>query len=189
MRAAVETGGRTSDAEVSVRRVRYSVAASLDGYIAGLKGEFDWIIMDSDIDFGALFARFDTALIGARSYEAMLAQGEAGELPGLDLYVFSRTLRQEDHPKVTMVSEKAEEVVAELRQKPGKDIWLFGGGELFRGLLAAGLVDGVEVAVIPVLLGEGIPLLRPPAEQAKLKLERHRVYEKSGIVLLEYVMA
>ncbi len=67
---------------MSVRVVRYSVAASLDGYIAGPKGEFDWIIMDPEIDFREFLGRFDTALIGARSYEAMLAHGEAGELPG-----------------------------------------------------------------------------------------------------------
>jgi dihydrofolate reductase len=75
--------------------------------------------------------------------------------------------------------------VTALRAESGKDIWLFGGGSLFRSLLEARLVDTVEVAVVPVLLGEGIPLLPPPARGTKLKLNSHRVY-KAGIVSLEY---
>ena len=71
--------------------------------------------------------------------------------------------------------------------EPGKDIWLFGGGSLFRSLLAARLVDTVEVAVIPVLLGGGIPLLPPPTQQAKLRLVGNKVY-KTGIVSLEYAV-
>jgi dihydrofolate reductase len=78
--------------------------------------------------------------------------------------------------------------VAALRRKEGKDIWLFGGGDLFRSLLALGLVDTVEVAVIPVLLGGGIPLLPSPAKQAGLTLTGHRVYERTGTVLLEYTV-
>ena len=100
-------------------------------------------------------------------------------------FVFSRTLRQRDYPKVTVVAEKSEETVAALRAAPGKDIWLFGGGALFRSLLDAGLVDTVEFAVMPVLLGGGIPLLPPPAKAARLKLTGHKLY-KTGIVLLEY---
>ena len=76
--------------------------------------------------------------------------------------------------------------VAELKTKPGKDIWLFGGGALFHSLLGAGLVDGIDVTVIPVLLGGGIPLLPTPAPRTTLALRSQRVYEKSGIVLLEY---
>lgn len=164
-----------------MRCIRYSVAASLDGYIAGPNGEYDWIIQDPEIDFGALFAQFDTFLIGRRTSEAM-----AGG-PKLDgkVIVFSRTLRQEDHPDVTIVAGNEKEILDALREEPGKDIWLFGGGELFRSLLDAGLVDTVEVAIIPVLLGGGIPLLGP-AQQAKLKLTGHRVYEATGIVLLQY---
>jgi dihydrofolate reductase len=109
-------------------------------------------------------------------------------MPGMKTFVFSRTLRQRDYPKVTIVSDKAEEAVAELRQEEGKDIWLFGGGSLFHSLLDAGQVDTVEVAVIPVLLGEGIPLLGPPGKQAKLKLTGHKLY-KTGIVSLEYSVA
>src|SRR5438105_1815994 len=140
-----------------MRKVRYGVAMSLDGYIAGPKGEADWIVADPDIDFRALYARFDTALIGRRTFEAMTGgKKKGGAMPGMKTFVFSRTLRQRDYPKVTVVAEKAEETVAALRAEAGKDVWLFGGGLLFRSLLDAGLVDTVEVAVVPVLLGEGL---------------------------------
>ena len=167
-----------------MRRIRYSVAMSLDGYIAGPKGEADWIIMDPDIDFAAMFEQFDTFLLGRRTFEPM-ARAKRDETPGVKTVVFSRTLRQEDYPGVTIVAEGVEETVAALRAEPGKDIWLFGGGSLFRSLLDAGLVDTVEVAIMPVLLGEGIPLLPPPSRQAKLKLTNHKIY-KTGIVALEY---
>jgi dihydrofolate reductase len=165
-----------------MKRIRYLVAASLDGYIAGPNGEFDWIVQDPEIDFGAMFAQFDTFLVGRRTFEAM-----AGG-PKLDgkVIVFSRTLRPEDHPDVTIVAGNEKEIVEDLRREPGKDIWLFGGGELFRSLLDAGLVDAVEVAVIPILLGGGIPLLQPPARRTKLKLTGRRVYEETGIVSLQY---
>ena len=169
-----------------MRRVRYAVAASLDGYIAGPKGEADWIIMNPEIDFRAVFEQFDTFLIGRRTFETMARAGR-GETPGMKSFVFSRTLRQQDYPGVTVVAEKSEETVAALRAEPGKDIWLFGGGSLFRSLLIAGLVDTVEVAIVPVLLGGGIPLLAPPASQTKLNLTSHRVY-KTGIVSLEYAV-
>jgi dihydrofolate reductase len=171
-----------------MRRVRYQVATSLDGFIAGPNGEADWIIMDPEIDFRALFAQFDTALIGRRTFEGM-ARGKKkpGAMPGMKTFIFSRTLRQRDYPKVTIVSENVEETVSALRAESGKDIWLFGGGSLFRSLLDLGLVDTVEVAVIPVLLGAGIPLCPPPATQAKLNLTGHKVYG-TGIVSLEYAV-
>jgi dihydrofolate reductase len=171
-----------------VRRLRYQVATSLDGYIAGPNGEFDWIVMDPDIDFAALQAQFDTAVMGRKTFLTTLQQGGSGAMPGLDVVVFSRTLRPADYPAVSVVSSDPAEIVRSLKARPGKDIWLFGGGDLFRTLLEAGLVDTVEPAVVPVLLGAGIPMLPAPASRTKLSLRNHRLYPKSGIVLLEYTV-
>jgi dihydrofolate reductase len=170
------------------RRIRYQVAASLDGYIAGPNGEADWIIMDPEIDFGELFSQFDTLLMGRGTFESMVRQQGSAALPGMKVIVFSRTLNQNDYPDVTIVSEPSKKVLTALRNERGKDIWLFGGGSLFRSLLEIGLVDTVEIAIIPVLLGGGIRLLPTPAAQTKLKLTGHRVYKNSGIVLLEYAV-
>lgn len=170
-----------------MRRVRFSAAVSLDGYIAGPNGESDWIVMDPDIDFGALMGAFDTILLGRKTYEAT-RQHSGNGMPGTQTYVFSRTLRQEDWPGVT-VSNNPKETVAKLRAEPGKDIWLFGGGGLFRSLLDLRLVDTIELSVIPVLLGDGIPLLPHLPKQTKLTLTNHRAYPKTGTLSLEYSLA
>lgn len=172
--------------ETSARRLRYQVAASLDGFIASPEGGFDWIVADPDIDFAALYAQFDTAVMGRKTFLAGLDNGGDGTLPGMEIVVFSRTLRPADYPAVSIVSGDPAEHVRSLKAGGGKDIWLYGGGDLFRTLLEAGLVDTVEPAVVPVLLGGGVPLLPPPARRTGLRLTAHRHYPKSGIVLLEY---
>lgn len=172
-----------------MRRLRYQVATSLDRYIAGPNGEADWIVMDPDIDFDELFAQFDTAVMGRKTFLATAQQGGGGAMPGLDVVVFSRTLRPANYPAVSIVIGDAVEHVRALKTAPGKDIWLFGGGELFRTLLEAGLVDTVEPAVVPVLLGEGVPMLPSPGVRTRLSLSRHRLYPKSGIMLLEYTVS
>ena len=174
------------ETEVPVPRIRYQVAMSLDGYIAGPEGEADWIIMDPDIDFGAHFAQFDTFLMGRRTFAVAGAMGS--QASGTRTFVFSRTLRPHDHPDVTILAEVSPATVAPIRAQARKDIWLFGGGSLFRSFLHQGLVDSVEVAVIPVLLGSGVPLLPSPSRQATLLLTGHHIYQKTGIVLLEYTV-
>jgi dihydrofolate reductase len=170
------------------RRLRYQVASSLDGFIATEDGGYDWIPMEPEIDFGALFEQFDTLVMGRKTYETM--QGHDGGIDDAGVYgkktvVFSRTLVQADHPRVEVVADDPASVVAKLKTLPGKDLWLFGGGNLFRQLLDAGAVDSVEIAVLPVLLGSGIPLI-PAGALARLTLRTHRVYAATGTVLLEY---
>jgi dihydrofolate reductase len=168
--------------------VRYNVAASLDGYIADPDGGYDWIPQDATVDFASIFARVDTVLLGRRSYELTRTMPEVPWSAGTRIYVFSRTLRPEDHPDVTLVRTDATRVVASLREEPGDgEIWLFGGGVLFGNLLAAGQVDAVEVTIVPVLLGDGVPLLPPGAPQTALTLTlTHSHVYPSGMVGLCY---
>lgn len=173
--------------EGSMRRIRYSVAASLDGFIAGPNGESDWIMMDPEIDFAAIIGQFDTVLMGHKTFLASRGDSGGGGMPGMSTIVASTTLRPSDYPDVTMIGDELEHALTRLCDQPGKDIWLFGGGALFRSLVNVRLVDTVEVAVIPILLGSGIPLL-PPGVPARLKLSGHRAYNKTGTVSLEYAV-
>jgi dihydrofolate reductase len=129
-----------------------------------------------------------TLLMGRRTFElAVRTRGEAAftAFTGVTSIVFSRTLRQPEHPHVTVMPELNADWIRDLKAQSGKDIWLFGGSDLFRSFIDSGLVDGVEVAVIPVLLGAGIPLLPPPYSPIKLRLIRHHLYQ-SGRMSLAY---
>jgi dihydrofolate reductase len=159
---------------------------SLDGYIAGPNGEADWIVPDPETDFLALMAQFDTLLVGRRTFETMV-RAKRTTMPGMRTVVLSTTLRQVDHPDVTIVGEGSEAAVKTLRANSQKDVWLFGGGDAFRRLLDAGLVDSVELALEPILLGGGVPLVREALHRQQLRLADHRV-SKVGVVHLEYAV-
>lgn len=165
-----------------MRRVRYGVGMSLDAFIADPAGGTGWMSPDPGYDPRPFFDSIDTVLMGRKTFEV----AGRSAYPGLRTYVFSRTLRPDDVPGVTVVSaEDAAPTVAALRAEVGKDIWLSGGGELFRSLLAADLVDTVEVGLYPMLLGQGVPLLPPVQTPIPLELTKHEVYG-SGLVVLIY---
>lgn len=166
-----------------MRRIRYQVACSLDGFIAGPDDDFGWITPEPTFDFEGLYAQFDTLLVGRRTYDFVHAAGQ--NFHGKEVLVASRTLPPERHPGIEVVSDRLEERIRELRGQSGGDIWLYGGGTLFSQVLEWDLVDTVEPAVMPILLGGGVPFLPSPAVRRRLALVRHRAYP-SGMVLLEY---
>jgi dihydrofolate reductase len=168
----------------SMRRLVYSVAASLDGFIAGPNGEYDWITPNSGIDFRKIYAKYDTLLMGRRTYD--VAKTRPGLLidTGMKIVVVSTTLDPAAHPGLTILASRVPESLVTLKAEPGKDIWLMGGGVLFRSLVDSGLVDAVEISVFPVLLGAGTPLL-PEGSRASLHLEES-IALPSGVLMLSY---
>jgi dihydrofolate reductase len=169
-----------------VPTLRYSVAASLDGFIAGPNGEFDWILADPEIDFPAMYAGFSGLVMGRGSYEVFVATGGAAGGLSLPTYVYSRSLPEGDRDNVTFASDAVSHVRSLKNGPDTKPLWLWGGGDLFRELAQAGLVDGIDVAIIPVLLGAGIRLLPDPAPTLSLELRSHRLYTATGTIFLQY---
>ena len=167
-----------------MRKVRYNCAMSLDGYIADANDGFDWILMDPDIDFEELSSQFDTFIIGRRTFEVV--GGVSPSRPGDRQYIFSNSLKQSEHSNLQIVGENWIEVVRSLLSEQGKDIWLFGGGRLFGSLCNEGLVDTIEVSIIPVLLGGGVPLVAGLSSQVKLILKEQKTFEQTGTALLVY---
>ena len=169
-----------------MRQLRYSVAMSLDGFIAGAHGEYDWITFDASMDFVALFEQFDTLLMGRLTYEVALTRSAFLKSMGKKIVVVSSTLDPARHPDVTIIANDVPAGIAALKKEKGKDIWLMGGGVLFRTLLDAQLVDTVEVHVFPILLGSGIQVL-PSGRRAHLELKECTSLP-SGILMLSYAV-
>ena len=173
-----------------MRRVRYGVGMSLDGYIADPGGGMDWLVSDKTYDSSGFFCSIDTAIMGRITFDVARRHGMKGAYPGLRTFICSRTLRAADHPEVTIVDD-AVATIASLRREPGKDIWVVGGGVLLRDLLAANAVDTIEIGLSPVLLGQpGAPLLAPVPplpHPVRLELTRSETLP-SGLLVLEYAV-
>lgn len=120
-----------------------------------------------------------------RSYDVFIATGGAVG-PPLPTYVCSRTLPEGTRDGATFIRDAVPHVRTLKAAEDGKPLWLWGGGELFRELAAADLVDGVDVAIIPVLLGGGVPLLPTPGPRLTLQLRASRLYQASGTLMLNY---
>jgi dihydrofolate reductase len=170
-----------------MRRLVYCVATSLDGFIAGPNGEYDWIAPDSGIDFRKIYAKYDTLLMGRRTFDVAKTRGDMLTGTGMKIVVASTTLAAAAHPGLTILAGRVPESVAALKAQPGKDIWLMGGSVLFRSLVDSGLVDAVEISVFPVLLGAGTPLL-PEGSRVALHLEESAALP-SGVLMLSYSVA
>ncbi|KAJ4255989.1 hypothetical protein NW762_009063 [Fusarium torreyae] len=170
--------------------LRYNVATSLDGYIASSDGSTNWIVEDSTINFNALYAEFDFFVMGRKTYEVMQSLGGPDEnplakRPRQSVVVASRTVKQADFPAITIVPNNVIDYIRGLKSGDGKDIWLMGGGLLASQCLDAGLVDTIEAAVIPVVLGNGVKMVENVSRNFQLCLVGSKALQ-SGIVMNQY---
>jgi dihydrofolate reductase len=189
---------REEEEEESMRRVFSFIVTTLDGYFVGPNQEFDWPNVDEEFDRFAVrqLEEVDTLLFGRATYELMAsywptqaAQEEepiiAEKMNGLPKIVFSTTLGSVEWDNSTLVRGDATEEVTKLKQRPGKDMVIFGSSNLTSGLLQAGVLDELRIMVNPVALGDGRSLLEGMKERVKLRLLSATTFS-SGNVLLNY---
>jgi dihydrofolate reductase len=171
-----------------MRTVTYGAACSLDGFIARPDGGVDWLLFTDDAKavMADYWPRIDTILMGRKTWEvAAQAGGGGGAGGGMRTFVFSRTLASLPGKGATLVRDDAVGFVRKLKEAPGKEICVMGGGDFARSLLAAGVVDEVGLNVHPVLLGAGVPFLPAIGTQVDLDLAECRQLA-GGCVLLRY---
>lgn len=171
-----------------MRKVILGVAVTLDGYIEGPNGEYDWCFTDQDYGMSAFFKQIDSLFIGRKSYELMQNLGDDAipGLPKLKEYVFSTRLNQVK-PGAVLLKENIKPEVEKIKSEAGKDIWLFGGASLTSSLLNLGLVDQMNLAVHPLILGSGKPLFTGIQNKIALELMDTKTYS-SGLVNLSYAI-
>ncbi|MFB2968701.1 dihydrofolate reductase family protein [Aerosakkonema sp. BLCC-F183] len=169
-----------------MRKIRLYIASSLDGYIARTSGDVDWLFTDADYGYTEFFAQVDTILMGNKTYQQVLGFGEY-PYKGKQVFVFSNTLPgQKDNNNVEFVGGDLNEFVNNLRQSPGGDIWLVGGGEIIDYFFKHSLIDELILSIHPIILGDGIPLIGKDASlQTSLKLKDVKTYD-SGLLQVSY---
>jgi dihydrofolate reductase len=170
-----------------MRRVVLGLAVSLDGFIEGPNGEYDWCFTDQDYGLAEFFKGVDTIFMGRKSYDVAnqyaSTNPEGNPWKDMTTYLFSKTIDKAPAEDVKLVRDMAE--VPAILSSPGKDIWLFGGAELTTTFLNAGLVDELWLSVHPILLGSGKPLFQNINGRKHLKLVESKAYE-TGLVSLKY---
>lgn len=178
----------------SRRKIIVYIATSADGYIARPDGDVEWLNRRPrtvDYVMREFFATIDTILWGRKTYDWVLDyQRTRGKTKGvfdakLANYVFSRKPPKRVAPGAEFVSEPVKVFARRLRATPGKNVWMMGGGELIASFLDAGEIDEFDIHVIPVFIGEGIPLVAPRHRDIPLRLRSSRKYP-DGVVRLRY---
>ncbi len=172
-----------------MRKLILSVAVSLDGFIEGPHGEYDWCMLDQDYGLSAFFKRVDTLFMGRKTYEMAQAMGDAAPsgFPKFKEYIFSTTLTAVKEGAV-LIKTNIKEEVEKIRNEKGKDIWLFGGAGLTTSLMNLGLVDELSLAVHPIILGGGKPLFSNINKRIHLKLVDSKSYSTGLVALIYHVI-
>lgn len=192
METTMETTVETTS-NSSFTPLKCCIATSLDGYIARADGSVDWLPephAGDDMGMGEFMASVDTILMGRETYQIsvkLMNEHLGGNNPYAEqqCYVLSRSLNQQDLVFGTRVEGAVRDIVESLKAEKRRGIWLMGGGDVLCQCLQEHLVDEFFIAVIPVLLGEGVRLFPPSYPQTQLQLMRSVGYE-NGVVALYY---
>lgn len=170
------------------RKIKLFIAQSLDGYIARQDGGLDWLhaIPNPDKDdhgYGAFIAGIDLIIMGRKTYAEVLGFDVPWPYEQ-ETWVVSRGDVATETPSTVVVNDWEKEVRKALSE-PGKDIWLVGGGQLITEFLHEGLIDEMLISIIPVILGDGIPLFPDNPLETYFELISNTSY-KSGVVNISY---
>ena len=168
-----------------MRKVVLGLGISIDGYIARLNGAVDFLFMPKDYSMAPFFATIDTAIMGRKTLDDALKMGGSFDGSSIKTYVFSRSKPPGERDGVVFTNKSPAAFMSQLRKRAGKDIWLMGGGELAREFLKADLVDELYLGIVPVLLGEGIPLFPSGFPQRDFALIENKTYSR-GLIALKY---
>ena len=170
-----------------MRKVVLGVGISLDGYIARLNGDVDFLFMPKDYSMAPFFKTIGAAIMGRKTLEdgLRMSGGTFPPSPWDEYYVMSRSKPPGERDGVVFTNKSPTALVSQLRKSRGKNIWLMGGGELARDFLKADLVDELYLGVVPVLIGQGIPLFPAGFPQRDFKLVENKTYSK-GLISLKY---
>ena len=170
------------------RKIIVYIATSADGYIARPDGDFSWLnnrkSVKGDYGISKFYKKVDAAIMGRKTFELGVKMGQVG-YPGLQNYVFTRKAQKNPAPNIEFVTEDVDAFVKRLRKTKGKNVWLVGGGEVIASFLDRGHVDEFIIHVMPLFIGEGIPLIQPKHRDVPLKLLKARRYS-DGVVRLHY---
>ena len=170
-----------------MRKVILYIATSLDGYIAQINGDIDWLFTDfneSDYGYTEFYNSIDTTLIGNSTSRQILTFGEFPYTEKKN-FVFTRNKTVKPHPGVSFILSDIGEFVRKLKSEYGKNIWLVGGGQINTVLLKAKLIDELIISIHPVLLGNGIPLFEKHEGEFDFTLIKNTPYS-NGLVQMVY---
>ncbi|QOI98543.1 MAG: dihydrofolate reductase [Flammeovirgaceae bacterium] len=168
-----------------MRKVILGLAVSLDGFIEGKNGEYDWCFTDQDYGMSDFMSRIDAVFVGRKTYEMSLGmEADTSGMPKMEEYVFSNTLDKVKEGAI-LVNGDLKTEVEKIKKKDGKDIWLFGGAGLTSSLMNLKLVDEVHLSVHPIILGGGKPLFRDITDRINLKHIDTKTYS-TGLVSMKY---
>ncbi len=166
-----------------MRKIILGVAVSLDGFIEGPNGEYDWCFTDQDYGLTEFSKQIDALVMGRKTYDMMKGYDGASSWSQAKTFVFSRTLAPTSG--IEVLNGNVVETMMQLRQQPGKSIWLFGGADLTTQFINHNLIDEYWLSVHPILLGAGKSLFQNIAKRKNLKLIHSKVYD-TGLVSLRY---